>query len=349
MKTLIWIVAISLLRIPLFGQEFQFNQFTTTALFINPALTGKMNEDLRLLAIHRSQWRSTNVPFYTTGAMADVNFYQVGTFDKIGIGTTFLRDELGENGIFVNNAFMFSTALQKILDMRRRHSLSFGIQGGMWYKNMPNTNFYFANQIDNNFQPNFSIASNENLSTFRYQYFNLNAGLFWEFVVNDKVDIFLGTSGFNLTQPRESFLGHHNRLPRLWMLHPGVVYNFTPQFYVEPQALLAFQGSATIYNLGVQTKYNLYSSDEEHNTHITLGSWYRGYGAAVIQSGLGYDNYRLQFSYEITTNPTLRNINRNVVGQKNAIVGAFEISLMYLGFLPWRAVPNTMTLPSRIF
>jgi len=339
-------VAISSL---LSAQDFQFNQFTNTSLFINPALTGKINEDFRLLAIHRSQWRSTNVPFNTTGAMADVNFHQVGKFDKVGAGATFSRDELGESGIFVNNSFMFSTAIHKVLDLRRRHTLSFGMQGGMWFKNMPNNSYYFANQIDSRFQPNTSIPSNENLSGLNYSYFNLNSGLFWEFIANNKVDIFMGISGFNLTSPRETYLGQNNRVPRAWVLHPGVVYNFTPRFYVEPQALLVFQGSATIYNLGLQAKYDLYTADEEHNAHFTIGGWYRGYGAGVIQTGIGFDNYRVNFSYEFATNPTLRTITQNVVGQQNAIVGAFEISVVYLGFLPGRALPHTMTLPSRIF
>jgi type IX secretion system PorP/SprF family membrane protein len=330
-------------------QDFQFNQFTVTPLLINPALTGKINQDFRLTAIHRSQWRSTNTPFTTTGASADMNFNNKLGVDRVGIGALFVNDQQGEGGIFVNNSFALSLAVHKVLDAQRRHQLSFGMQGGGTSRNLNNGNNYFASQIDpKTFQTNTALPSGENFSGNAQFLFNLNTGLFWDFTISDKFEWFTGFSVYNLTQPSESYLNtaSANKIPMMYIINPGFVYNVTSNFMLEPSVLIAKSGGATISNYGLQGKYEIFSKDEKHNTIFTVGTWYRSYGAMVALAGVGFNNYRVNFSYEFAVSD-INNVTK-MLGSKNSVLGAFEISLVYLGFLN-RALPGTMTVPSRIF
>ena len=174
----------------------------------NPALTGKFNEDYRVGGVYRTQWRQINANFASTGIFSDINIRPgLESPHKIGLGVLFVNDELGDQ-IYKNQYYQISTAYHRTLDRLRRHKISGGLQLGYVRKNLNTDNLVFASQYNNWQQTN--NPSGESLSGTALGYINVNAGVVWNFVVNDKLDCYAGISLFNLTRPKESLLSDDN-------------------------------------------------------------------------------------------------------------------------------------------
>ena len=90
----------------LYAQDIHFSQYLTSPLNLNPALTGVMNEDLRLIANYRNQWKSVSAEPYST-----ISFSTDGTLppkrktnDFFGIGMVANRDYAGASQLKVTQA-----------------------------------------------------------------------------------------------------------------------------------------------------------------------------------------------------------------------------------------------------
>src|SRR6195952_6065144 len=84
-------VAISLAALNSFAQDHMYSQFFNSPLYLNPALTGQFEGDLRMNLIYRNQFTSVPGSFnYITGSI-DYNIPKFGG----GIGFLFTRSTAG--------------------------------------------------------------------------------------------------------------------------------------------------------------------------------------------------------------------------------------------------------------
>ena len=330
------------------AQDFHFSQFYNSPLTLNPALTGKIKEDFRVGLIHRSQWKAVNSAYTTSSMFADINFIKnpIG-LDMWGVGLVALNDEIGD-GMFTAQTVGLSLSGMKTLDELKRHKLSFGIQPSFVTKGLNTNNFTFDNQINSSYQVDRNISSGEQLNANKYSYVNFNAGLFWDFVLSKKIDLFTGYSASNVLRPKESpLLGTKGRVPVRHALNPGLVYTINNKWSVTPNMLIAYQAKAMDVNLGLYGAYT-FNPETPKPTTAFLGVWYRAKDAAIAMAGLKWGHYQVAFSYDYTVSNLREVKNAKAYVPDKATVGAWEISFIYVGFLK-RAIPSETTIPCKFF
>lgn len=76
-----------------------FSQYYMNPLWLNPALTGAIDGDFRVSAIHRQQWRNISDPFVTTALSADAHINE-----SLNIGLNLLEQTAGDVGYKYDNA-----------------------------------------------------------------------------------------------------------------------------------------------------------------------------------------------------------------------------------------------------
>ena len=327
------------------AQDYHFSQFFNMPLSQNPALTGKFNEDYRVGGVYRTQWRQINANFASTGIFSDINIRPgLESPHKIGLGVLFVNDELGDQ-IYKNQYYQISTAYHRTLDRLRRHKISGGLQLGYVRKNLNTDNLVFASQYNNWQQTN--NPSGESLSGTAFGYINVNAGVVWNFVVNDKLDCYAGISLFNLTRAKESLLSdNNNRLGIRSNYNIGANYALSKNISLLPAIQLSRQLKAMDINIGAAIGYSIVSGKLDRST-LMIGFWGRAKDAAIVYGGIKFKSVQLGLSYDITSS-SLNNVKNAPTIGRSKNIGAFEITLIHVGFLK-RAIPNDLTVPCRFF
>lgn len=79
----LWLVTPSTVQ----AQDIHFSQFYMAPLFLNPAMTGVMNCNHRVIANYRNQWASIlRSNAYNTYNVSYDNKMPVGRYDYLGVG-----------------------------------------------------------------------------------------------------------------------------------------------------------------------------------------------------------------------------------------------------------------------
>ncbi|HEY8399644.1 MAG TPA: PorP/SprF family type IX secretion system membrane protein [Cytophagaceae bacterium] len=344
-----------------YAQDIHFSQFYNTPLSLNPALTGFFPQDIRLGFIYRNQWKQINSAFETMAFSGDANFpINESGNDKVGAGLFLFNDNMGE-GIIKNNSFFVSGSYIKILDVQKRHSLSAGLQFGVVQKSIDYSGLFFNNQI-RDYQYDPSIASGEPLGLTRFSYLNTNAGVYYKVKVSEMVSMRSGISFYNVNKPKETFMqrdfGDINKLKNRFIWSWGMDYKLNDKFTLIPDMMFMTQTRAIDFNIGSAIAYTV-QPDPEKLTVLKGGVYYRTFDALILMAGLNYKNYQFTFSYDKTVS-RLNQVKGSYATYSMAtmygaqqisqrrMVGAYEITLIYTGFLP-RAIPNEHTVPCKFF
>lgn len=327
-----------------YAQDFNFSQFYNTPLNVNPAYTGKFEQDIRIGAIHRNQWQNFGSPYQTTSFSADMNFYKNPfNFDKMGAGLVFLNDQSPDN-IFKNQQILLSGSFFKSLDDENRHKISFGIQAGVGIRSVNANGFIFSNQFNN--QTNSfdnSVNSNENISGLNKTDFILNSGINYDFVATKKISLSLASSFFNITMPKEGFSSKNSSIR--WNVILGINYRISQKLTITPSIFYVNMASAQILMPGANLHYSLLPQKSRNNFIASIGAWYQVKNAPIVYGGLKYNNIQLGLSYDLTAS-SLSTLSQTFVNKN--ILGAWEISLIYVGFLK-RGIPSAVSVPCKIF
>ena len=133
-----------------------------------------------------------------------------------------------------------------------------------------------------------------------------------------RINPFVGFSAFNLTQPKESFVGGNNRLPIRLYTHAGVRVNVSELLYFIPKILVYTQKNIVQETFAIDAGY--YFKGEKF--YALAGYIFRARDANVFNIGFRKDNYIAKVGYDFNQS-TLRGTTKTR--------GAFEISLTYMG------------------
>ncbi len=343
MKHLFFIICIVFSSVVSYGQDYQFTQFFSAPLVVNPANTGRFKEDIRATINHRRQWSALNSEFITSAFGADLNFKSRWLKkDKIGAGIMLFQDNLAA-GTIRTSAIYASGAYHRMLDLQRRHRLSLGIQLGYSQKSYNLTNLQFSNQYKD-FLYNSSLPSLENIDNDRSAYFDGQIGAFYNFILSDKTDFIAGLSFYQLQQPKESLYNNvGNKIGTRGVYNIGVNQRLGSKLILSPQALYMRQSSAYMLNMGAILTYELNAAI---NTQLIGGLFMRAKDAAIFVVGARYKSIDCRFSYDATAS-SLKNA-KGAEGTVARPVGAYEFSLNYFGLLR-RNHPSDFTVPCGIF
>lgn len=323
-----------------FAQDIHFSQFYQSPLNLNPALTGVMDCNIRLVANYRNQWAAVlrNDAYSTYSASYDQKFTAFRR-DYFGVGASFWGDQAGAVNFGTLQARL-SGSFSKHLGGGRdaAHYLTFGVDGGLAQRSVDFTKARYGNQNSNGvYDPD--EPSGENWDNNSFLFGDLSFGMLWFSSFDENRSIYLGAAYHHINKPNQSFqdtadvtlypkytlhAGGELPIPRSRMsVIPGVVTFFQgPSFQVNGGANLRFQLSDSRYSqqafqIGIWTRLaNKYVWSEEDIEDYTVHT-----DAIILSTRFQYNNFDIGFSYDINVSPLKKGSNGN---------GSFELSLIYV-------------------
>jgi type IX secretion system PorP/SprF family membrane protein len=278
-------------------------------------MTGLVEGKMRAHAQYRNQWNSVAYKPFTTSLVS---------FDmpksKWGFGGQISNERAGIGNYNVLQV-LGSVSYAVPIDKNKFHNLSFGLQGGFTQKRMEYQIYTFDNQWTTQDGGSFNkgISSNESFNGQTQFEEAVNFGaLYYYAKQQSRINPFLGFSAFNLTQPKEAFLGGDNRLPMRFYAHTGVRINISELLYCTPKVLIYQQKNITQQTYALDAGY--YFKGEKF--YALAGFIFRVKDASVANFGIRKDNYIIRLAYDFNTS-SLRGTSKTR--------GAYEISLTWLG------------------
>jgi len=297
------------------GQDFHLSMYDAAPLFLNPAMTGLIESKMRAHLHYRNQWNALAYKPYTT-ALASFDLPK----GKWGFGGQISNMRGGFANYNVLQV-LASAAYAVPVDPMKYHNLALGLQAGFTQKSVEYQLMTFDSQWSTASGGSFdkSIPSNEPFQKSVQFQEQVNFGaLYYYGKQQTRFNPFAGFSIFNITTPKESFLGGKDRLARRYYYHLGMRVNISEILYVIPKMLIYTQAKINQQTYAIDAGY--YFKGEKF--YALAGYTFRVNDASIIYAGLRKDNYIFKLAYDFNVS-SLRGVTKTR--------GAYEISLTWLG------------------
>lgn len=243
------------------AQDHLFSQFFNAPIYLNPALTGQFDGDLRLNMIYRNQWSGLGGDLSYINAAADVYVPRLSG----GIGLSLTRSSEGVAYLIKNNI----AATYSYTVGGDEFSANFGLQAGFTNRTIDWSKLVFGDQLDRRtgYAPG-SVSSAQLPEVSNRFFFDPAAGV--NFIYRNAM---LGASVNHINKPDESFSGTQARLPMRLAINASFkmplsnTYNYMEDegAFLIPSVVYYKQGNATSISAGAQFKYRGFNT----------GIWYR--------------------------------------------------------------------------
>ncbi len=306
------------------AQDLRFSQWFNSPLTTNPANTGFIPDaDYRIGANYRSQWVNImSVPYKTISVFGDAQVFRnrIET-GWLGLGGVLLRDVAG-SGNLTSTKFYGSVAYHQMLGYSSLLSAGFNV--GYANKRIDPTRLKFPDQF--NQSTGFfdaGIPTNVVFNSTSTSYVDLQVGMNYAYFPSDKLYVNAGFSVHHLNRPKETFFaedGFDNRLSPRYIGFVNASYKVNDLVIVNPMAYYTTQASASELVGGASANYNL---SGDGTTQLIGGLYYRAGESIIPLVGFQWNNFRMSFSYDVTTSS---------LSAYNGSRGAIEFSLIKHGF-----------------
>jgi type IX secretion system PorP/SprF family membrane protein len=322
------------------GQDVQLSQYYNAPLYLNPALTGTIN-NTRAIVNYRTQWTSLPSPFVTYAASFD---HYIAPYSS-GVGMLLQRDRQGDGKLTSTSATLLYSYHVWVSE---KVTFIPALQVGFTNRSVNYADFVFGDQLNASGANGLPTADNI-VNGPNKNYVDIGTG---GLLYSDK--FWLGISAHHLNKPNQAFTGNF-RLPIQTSIHGG--YKFLldedrrlPQKYrlnskeksISPTFLYKSQGEYDQLDLGV---YAIYEP-------LMFGLWYRGIPikkykeginnneCLVFMAGIHYMGFTFCYSYDLTISTF-----------KPASGGAHEIAVIYQWEIPYsnyrpKKHPRKVSCPS---
>ena len=297
------------------AQELYFSQFASSPLTLNPANTGLLQGDFRMVANYGNEWNSVTVPNITTSFSYDMNLFK-GKSKKGFVGLGIIRlDRVAGDMNELSSQTGISLAYHRKLNSNKKlpSTLSIGLQSSMVQKSGEMQFIYFGT-------PSYIEIKEYELDP----YLDYNIGLMYTGYLSQRFSIHGGLSYFHFTQPFESILGDDYRIQSTFSTSIGGAYTISKRLRSFFSTVYQQQGKAYEFSLGGALGYNLSPNQALERKQVVayLGSWYKYNDAIVPYVGLDWNGFRLGFSSDLTVSALTEATKGRTV---------FELSLIYNG------------------
>ncbi|MCG8329859.1 MAG: PorP/SprF family type IX secretion system membrane protein [Chitinophagales bacterium] len=314
------------------AQDIHFSQFYMSPLNLNPAMTGVMNCNIRLVANYRNQWASVlRSNAYNTYSVSYDQRIPVGRYDYFGIGGTFWGDRAGEAN-FATLTGKMSASYSKRMggDRNSANYLVVGAEAGVAQRSIDFLKLRWGLQHDGEGGYDGSLDSGEDgvFDRDNFIFGDLAAGLLWFMVFDENNSLYLGGAFNHLNRSNQSFNSNdEDLLYSRFTFHAGGEFMMGRRFGLVPGVIVMNQGPSFQVNAGTSFKFLL--GNRRTYQAFQLGLWTRISNkietgvlndAAIISTRFDYENFSLGFSYDINISPLRVASNAN---------GGFEFSLAY--------------------
>ncbi len=316
------------------AQDIHFSQFYMSPLNLNPAMTGIMNCNQRLVANFRNQWASVlRSNAYNTFSASYDQKIEFARSDYFGVGGTLWGDVAGSSK-FSTLAATLSGSYSKYLGGGRDNSnyLVLGAQVGIRQRSIkPLFELFFGDQFDPSIGGPSGTSIENNNGTFgnNYSFMDVNAGLLYFRVFNETNSLWIGGAINHLNKPNQSFYDDQFfELSTRYTVHGGAEITLNTRYDVLPGFVVLSQGEAFQVNSGASVRMILSKSRWDYQA-AQIGVWMRIANsvdnsllsdALIISTKFDYDQFGIGFSYDVNLSSLRPASNGN---------GAFEFSLIY--------------------
>ena len=295
------------------AQDIHFSQFYLSPLNLNPAMTGAMDCNIRLVANYRNQWASVIQNPYTTYSVSYDQKVPVGRYDFIGFGATFWNDVAGEVNFSTSTAKGSASYLKRMGGTRKTaHYLVAGVELGFAQRSIDFLLAKWGSQgLNGVYDPN--SPSNETSLNSSITFADLGAGLLWYSALRNDNSFYVGGAFHHLNSINVSFQDDLNELyySRL-TFHVGGEINFNGRAGLSPGMIVMSQGPHLQVNSGLSLKFILGSKRDQQAFHI--GLWNRVskqddgiegtnspvlLDALILSTRFDYQTFSIGFSYDV--------------------------------------------------
>lgn len=214
------------------AQEPVFSQWENSPLYLNPALTGNIDGQLRLRTQYRDQWRSIykDAGYKTATVSADFKFRNAN-IRKINIGALFFRDKAGSLD-FVNEGIYVSSSIFQPLGNpdNSHHSIAIGLNAGWASRKINFADAHWPGGV-----PPEDFRD-------KIGYPDVSTGLLWQYKCKTHFSYQLGMSLYHLNKPNISLFNNSlEKLSHRLNLHGNIEIPLVKSFSIVPSFLFSSQ------------------------------------------------------------------------------------------------------------
>jgi type IX secretion system PorP/SprF family membrane protein len=326
--SLVFILTVTVVR----GQDIHFSQFYMSPLTLNPALTGVMNCNTRIVGNYRNQWASVlGKSSYNTYAVSYDQKMPVGRYDNFGFGANIWSDVAGSLDFQTLTLKLSGSYARRVGgDRRKSHYMVLGVEAGGSQRSIDYTNAQWPVQVtDGEFNGNIG-SGEENLQD-NFLFGDIGMGLLWFSVLDKKTNWYLGGAINHLNQANLSFYREDgDEVEKYYtktVLHAGGEFPMGDgDVSLVPGAVFFNQGPSLEINAGNSFRFNLDGDGQS----FQFGAWMRMarhfekpllMDAIILSTRFDYSNWGIGFSYDI---------NVSSLSDQSRGNGGFEFSMIYL-------------------
>jgi len=326
------------------AQDIHFSQFYQSPLTLNPAMTGVMECNQRLVANYRNQWSSVlRSNAYNTYSASYDQRIPSGRNDYFGVGASFWGDNAGSANYNTVQG-RISGSFSKWMSGGRGYNsyLVFGADFGLAQRGIDVDRLRWGAQHDGMGGFDGTLPSNESFDRDNFLFADVSAGLLWFTTWQDGRSIYLGAAAHHLNRPNQSFFNDNTiELYTKYTIHGGGEIPFSSRFSLVPNIVTMFQGPSFQFNGGLSSRFQI--GPRGDNQSFQIGAWVRlvnnynisqsdddptefrddvgiGADAVILTARFDFEHFGIGFSYDINVSDLTTVSNGN---------GAFEFSLIY--------------------
>jgi len=327
------------------AQDIHFSQFYMSPLNTNPALTGVMNCNTRLVANYRNQWAGVlGANAFNTYSVSYDQKISVGRTDYFGIGGSLWSDVAGSLDFGTTQGRLSFSYAKKMGGYRdRSHFLVIGADAAISQRRLSSSTVdqIWSSQHDGNGGNTGISPGIVSQLDYDFIYADLAVGLLWFSIIDKFNNFYAGAAIHHINRPNVTFQASSSVIEPINQritLHAGGAFEIDKGLALVPGFVFLKQASQVELNLGTNVRFDVGSARQDQSWQV--GAWYRlsnqfreataagaeptvdffHSDAVIFTARFDYDNFGLGFSYDL-----------NVSGLRAASAGngAFEFSLNY--------------------
>ncbi len=306
------------------AQDIHLSHIHASPTYINPAMTGLFNGDLRFIGNYRSQWQTFDKGFQTFLGSADMKLNQgFGLQDDVGAGIQVSSDKAGDLNFRTTSANLTFSYL-KALNSYGDHFITVGISNGIVQNRLDLSELRVFDQ-----DPYLQSGDFGNQLT----YYDLNFGAAYFTPLKREDFLYIGASAYHLNRALVSFDRTQGSqvgtslIPR-YILHGGASVRLNQYVTLKPSFIYFDQKPHQQFNVGTFFKVT-----REVRTYVRpeyafyAGLWFRWSNRAgefnrdALIASLRYDirNTVFSFSFDLNISP-LRKVSNGVGGPELSVM-----------------------------
>lgn len=298
LKKAILITTMILGRLCLQAQDPHFSQFFASPLTINPAMTGVINGQWRLVSNWRQQWIGPGNPYSTATVCYDAKIMKnrIPENNVIGAGGMLMYDRTmggALNSIYASADFSYHMAL----DENYTHWLGAGFSLLYGNRTIDYSALTFAEQFTGT-GFNTSLPTGETALSNIKPYFSIGAGALYGYHT-DAMNFNAGVAAYHLNKPKQTALKDDTQvLPARYVAHYDFDAYLSSSLLLYSSGVYQTQAGSEYIDVGMALGYEM--NDGINNTIFSAGMWYRNQDCVAPYVGLSYNNMQFGFTYDVT-------------------------------------------------